>query len=187
MNAYHPLSNMSTYVAASDAIVPPIDTAAPLLGFTLLASPMMRITRNCDIRRVHNSDDEFRISMDVPGAQHENIDVCLITRNSSNTSTKAASVAAVKISGTVNGTSFSKTLDLPSTSLDLSKVHAHLSSQHGILEIVAPKSSCSRAADTSMAGMRKIPVMHANEVWSCQHDLVSYGYRESVHQEWSEQ
>lgn len=100
----------------------------------LLASPFM-IHRNLDVRRVHNSDREIRLSMDVPGAERENLAVKLQRRESGG---KKPDASSVNVQGTMNGESFSKTVELPSTALDLAKVRAKLT--NGVLEIIAPKT-----------------------------------------------
>lgn len=97
-------------------------------------SPFL-IHRAFDVRRVHNSSSELRLSMDLPGAQRENLAVSLQRRESDGNRPDSSSVS---IRGVLNGESFFKTLDLPSKALDFAKVQAKLT--NGVLEIIAPKT-----------------------------------------------
>lgn len=110
----------------------------------LLLSPTFAICRALDVRRVHSCNRELRLSMDVPGATRENLVVKLQRRGFKGSKPEAScngskpEASSVNVQGTLNGERFSKTVELPSTTLDLSQVRAKLAD--GILEIIVPKA-----------------------------------------------
>ena len=100
----------------------------------LMASPFI-IYRALEVRSVYNSPSELRLSLDIPGAARESLDVSLERTESDGNNPDTSSVS---VKGTRNGEYFSKTLDLPSKALDLTRARASLA--NGVLEIIAPKS-----------------------------------------------
>ena len=136
-----------------NAFVEPLFAASSQERSFLLSSPFA-ICRALDVRRVHSSNRELRLSMDVPGATRENLAVQLQRRESDGNKPEASSV---HVQGTLDGKCFSKTVELPSTTLDLAQVKAKLAD--GILEIIVPKSK--QAVFAAFAGTQNttVPVM----------------------------
>ena len=126
-------------------------TSLPFVFLTSSSPSLMMVTRAGDIRRVHNSEDEFRLSINVPGVK--NLAVHL------QSSVKATNVL---VTGKLHDKTFFKTLDVPSRSLDFSQLHAKLLEDNQVLELVAPKSKhcCKSSMSLQHNGATlKIPIL----------------------------
>ena len=136
--------------------------AAPVALFDTNPSEMLpiRITRIFDIRQVHNSDTELRLSFDVPaGVNAEELQVFITHDKQEHPDEYRLRVGGIHWP-------HAKTFPLNAETVDLHQVEAIL--KNDVLEVVAPKRQNSSNALFAMAveALQSLALSVSNASWN---------------------
>lgn len=126
------------------------------------SQPTIRITRIFDIRQVHNSESEIRLSFDVPaGVDPSDLRLCI-----EHDKQEDPDVYRLRVGGVNSPTA--KTFPLSAQSIDLHKVEAVL--RKDVLDVVAPKRRTSNTGQALLAmaaeALQSLALSVSNVSWN---------------------